>query len=480
MRLLTTDTIELEDFLGPPSRPYAILSHVWNKPEEVRYEDLLLGNQKNGYGYLKILKLCKIAKNGHPGLFDALEYAWIDTCCINTRETGEQSSAFYSMYKWYEDSKVCLVFLPDVKASCLPENMIGVRQQPGCAAFVEEDFLRSKWFTRGWTLQELLAPRTVLFYNSDFQFIGCKSRYTNIGLFDLFLRATGTQESVLSLGLRSTSTCIAQRMSWASYRETTEPEDVAYCLLGIFDIRMSLYYGEGAIEAFSRLQQKIIKKYLDESIFAWKLESEAEMTYGIRSNFLAATPKAFANCHNISIETNRKGRPSSLVKKPGGLEFEMRLPPSFRPRRKTQWFCIYPLACMLVSDGGERRSCCLKILVQDESASRQFDGIQPKKAQRTGLVLLDPMQERRAMWQALGWEEPKLLNLSALERSFYNYGESSDRPLQSPAQVNALQRFGTQILGLSHKPKRAKTIRLYFQHDSSLGIASPSSSSWNK
>ncbi len=128
----------------------------------------------------------------------------------------------------------------------------------------ESIFLKSKWFSRGWTLQELVAPHTVLFFDSDWLFFGTKE-----SLKSGIEGRTGIPQRILDDSTRFQSCSIACRMSWAATRQTTRIEDTAYCLLGIFDIHMPLLYGEGEA-AFTRLQEEICRKTTDMSLFAWK------------------------------------------------------------------------------------------------------------------------------------------------------------------------------------------------------------------
>lgn len=175
------------------------------------------------------------------------------SCCIDKTSSAELTEAINSMFRWYKKSEVCYVYLSDV-SSC---------------DYILEQFKKARWFQRGWTLQELIAPDNVIFYSKEWHQFGTKaglsafiSDITNIG--PLFLD---------SENLASAS--IAQKMSWASKRETSRPEDIAYCLLGIFDVNMPLIYGEGT-KAFLRLQEEIMTTYpYDFTIFAWgELASE--------------------------------------------------------------------------------------------------------------------------------------------------------------------------------------------------------------
>jgi hypothetical protein len=223
MYLLHTQDLVLHSFQG--SLPeYAILSHTWDDVE-VEFNELRqsFGSLQSHTGYRKISKACSLAAR------DGYGYIWIDTCCIDKSSSAELSEAINSMFALYRDSARCYAYLSDI-----PFNNA-------------EHVAESRWFTRGWTLQELLAPETVHFYSSEWKKIGSKT-----SLQDQIAKATGIPEPVLSSINEIWSCSIACRMSWAAKRKTTRIEDKAYCLLGIFGVNMPLLYGESE-KAFSRL-----------------------------------------------------------------------------------------------------------------------------------------------------------------------------------------------------------------------------------
>ena len=185
-------------------------------------------------------------------LKDELEWVWIDTCCIDKSSSAELSESINSMYRWYQAASVCYVYMSDVAASGpMPPRMS------------KQDFCKSKWFSRGWTLQELIAPPYLEFYASGWIELG-----TRISLLDWIQEATGINRSVLASHRNPFDLSIGERMSWASERETTREEDMAYCLLGIFGVNMPLLYGEGR-GAFLRLQEEILKQQEDYTILCW-------------------------------------------------------------------------------------------------------------------------------------------------------------------------------------------------------------------
>ena len=204
------------------------------------------------------------------------------------RSSAELSEAINSMFRWYQEASVCVVFLADVPSSRFDE---------------------SSWFTRGWTLQELLAPDKVLFYDNNwhaFGYIGrsipslVRSQPVGRDLADEVSIITGVPSEDLELFQpKKSRTCIAQRMSWAARRTTTRLEDEAYSLLGVFDINMLLLYGEGC-RAFARLQEEIIKRSTDDSIFAWTAERKAMASRNTRyMGILTPSPNNFKNGSNI-------------------------------------------------------------------------------------------------------------------------------------------------------------------------------------
>ncbi|KAF2108494.1 heterokaryon incompatibility protein-domain-containing protein, partial [Lophiotrema nucula] len=249
MRLLNVRTFRVKDFTDPDIPPYAILSHVWiqrrktmKEPPEPTLQDMWTGKAKELVGFRKIYHAASQA------IKENLGYIWVDTVCIDKTNSTELFEAINSMFRWYAEARTCYAYLADVHEIA--------------------DLSRSAWFTRGWTLQEMLAPQNVAFYSAGWHFLGHRA---DLSLEKPILEATGIleeQKSVLqSFDLGSWS--IAERMSWASRRRTTRKEDLAYCLLGIFGVNMPLLYGEGESAAFIRLQGEIMKVSDDHSLFAW-------------------------------------------------------------------------------------------------------------------------------------------------------------------------------------------------------------------
>lgn len=237
MRLLNTQTFRLEEFIGQRKPPYAILSHTWGE-DEVLFEDVQessVQRWKTRPAGVKIVTAARLA------LFQGYTYIWIDTCCIDKRSSSELSEAINSMYRWYEESALCFAYLSDISGGS------------------PDDLAKSRWFTRGWTLQELIAPKTVFFYDSDWLELG--SRQDLLGAISAI---TGISSAILKRGSESYPArlgdfSISEKMLWAAGRETKKEEDMAYCLMGLFGVNMPLLYGEGK-KAFRRLQQEILRQ----------------------------------------------------------------------------------------------------------------------------------------------------------------------------------------------------------------------------
>ena len=268
MRLLNTRTHEFKEFFEANIPRYAILSHTWTD-SEVSYKEFRKGPNQESVSYRKIINACDLARDRN------LDWIWIDTCCIDKRSSAELAEAINSMFKWYRKSHVCYVYLNDVAYGRQP-------WQP--PSYMLEEFKQSRWFKRGWTLQELLASTNVSFHNQDWNFLGDKH-----GLSSYISEVTGIHAPYLDGTWDVRDASVACKMSWASYRKTTRPEDIAYSLLGLFDVNMPLLYGEGGTKAFVRLQLEIIKKSDDETIFAWYYGENPN-----RTGMLALTPAAFA------------------------------------------------------------------------------------------------------------------------------------------------------------------------------------------
>ncbi|KAF2186699.1 HET-domain-containing protein, partial [Zopfia rhizophila CBS 207.26] len=200
-----------------------------------------------------------------------------DRCCIDKSSSAELSEAINSMYRWYNNAKVCYAYLVDV-----PDDTDARKK--------DSAFQKSRWFTRGWTLQELLAPRDFVFYSKGWVELGRKE-----ALRERIAETTQIDKTALIFcDLRSFS--VAQKIAWASNRVTTRGEDAAYSLLGIVGVNMLLLYGEGSEKAFLRLQEEIMKYSDDQSLFAW-FDSSHEDSAAM--GLIAKSPWEFRNCSSI-------------------------------------------------------------------------------------------------------------------------------------------------------------------------------------
>jgi hypothetical protein len=235
MRLLSltsNNTFTLTEFFGDDIPRYSILSHTWgNDSEEVTFGDLMkdAGQSKSHLiGYKKLL-FC-----GQQARRHGIAYFWVDTCCIDKSSSSELSEAINSMFKWYSVAEKCFIYLSDVSMHDY-----------------EDTFGKSRWFTRGWTLQELLAPREAEFFSHETEWIGTKNSFER-----QIHETTGISIQALR-GNPLSQFPLKERLSWAHNRVTKREEDGAYCLLGILDISMPLIYGEGKEKALLRVHRLI-------------------------------------------------------------------------------------------------------------------------------------------------------------------------------------------------------------------------------
>jgi hypothetical protein len=287
MRLINTSTYQFEEFPDERNVEYAILSHRWEE-EEVLFQDWDWTPQKGLVkprqlkGFYKIRKCCEEAR--HNGL----KYAWVDTCCIDKKSSAELQEAINSMFRWYKSAKICYAYLSDVST------------EPNATA----ELISSKWFTRGWTLQELIAPTQLTFFSHPWKCIGPRGKFKA-----QIQSSTRIPRRILNYGFRGLeedNVLIAQAMNWAKDRQTTRVEDRAYSLLGIFGVFIPMLYGEGE-RSFIRLQAALLERSGDQSIFAWD---------GISSpcGLLAASPDNFRHAWEKSAKAFfPRCRPSSVT-----------------------------------------------------------------------------------------------------------------------------------------------------------------------
>jgi hypothetical protein len=256
MRLLNTRTLKLRTFVPTEVPDYAILSHRWEKLGEVTFKDItecpisdMNSPARLLRGFSKVEGACKLATK------DRYDWIWIDSCCIDKESSADVEKAINSMWTYYTKSNVCYVYMADI---------LDYKAGRGIS------FRNSEWFTRGWTLQELIAPVFVQFFAADWSSIGTKlERHEEIAEITTINSHLLAQEK--SIDIYTT----AERFSWAAHRQVTQEEDEAYSLLGLFQIHMPMRYGEGRARAFARLQEAIYLSTRDDSIFLFRYSPHA-------------------------------------------------------------------------------------------------------------------------------------------------------------------------------------------------------------
>ena len=342
MRLLNVNSRKLEEFFNKPVPAYAILSHIWGE-DEIVYQDFQQSdrllqllrevrvlpssptqlNQKPAIplsrlrnettldslkphsslpSYVKIDGCCAQA------IKDGYSYVWIDTICIDKSSSAELSEAINSMYKWYAKALVCYVYLSDVASTFDPLDELE-----------SADFRISRWFTRGWTLQELLAPQQLEFFTSSWSNIAVVTKtfslpgYNHDPMLSLLTTITKIRRVYLSLTKRLQDAPVCQRMAWAAQRQTTRLEDEAYCLLGLFGINMPLLYGEGT-KAFMRLQEQLMQVSADDTLFCWGLDLFHGIPAQVQwSGLLASSPIWFSGLQDTSLELDLQHQTSHYM-----------------------------------------------------------------------------------------------------------------------------------------------------------------------
>ena len=319
MWLIDVGSLELRFFNNPPEE-YVILSHTWGDNEvlfqDMKAEDKSLARGKKGWE--KIQYTCDQARKNR------YQYAWIDSCCIDKSSSAELSEAINSMFRWYNEASCCYAYLEDYE---IPR---GAGRRGGSSGVEFEVTLerlaRCRWFTRGWTLQELIAPRNMVFYGRGWSQLGTKET-----LQHMLSEITGVDEEVLELMEYMFDLPAGRRMSWAARRETTREEDMAYCLLGIFNVNIPLLYGEGD-RAFVRLQEEIVRRHNDVSLFAWRQEEPVPLYRGLFAQF----PSEFAHCAHLVARTTTDGffSGSRLAMTDDGLAITPRSPSKEEKERK--------------------------------------------------------------------------------------------------------------------------------------------------
>lgn len=366
MRLVNTSTLELESF--PYRVPeYAILSHTWDE-RELLFEDVRGGLASWGArpGAMKVLRSCARA------LMDGFQYIWIDTCCIDKSSSAELSESINSMFNWYAGAGACYAFLSDAKKGT--------------------DLSNCRWFSRGWTLQELISPPTVQFFDRDWMYLGDR-----LSLIDELVTITRIDRPMLaqerfSVGRNPVthhstveylleSYTISRRMSWAAGRHTQRQEDESYCLMGLFGVNMPLLYGEGP-KAFKRLQEEIVKQSDDQSILAYR---QKRMSFDIAQLF-SDDPALFLP----NVEQNIHAGKSKMYSAHGGLSVQLLICPCIlKGALVGESIMLGILDCVVDSDYLSRPAILLQQSYKDDKS--RYWRLWP-----TTLYLVEPNLEGRA------------------------------------------------------------------------------------
>lgn len=369
MWVLDTKTLVLCEFDPERIPQYAILSHTWG-PQEVSFQEMQMfavtrqNPPDKRLGFEKIKRCCELAR------YQQYSYLWVDTCCIDKKSSAELSEAINSMYGWYAKSAICYAYLSDHSGGTGGSGL-------------GQTFEKSRWWLRGWTLQELLAPDRLLFYDRDWRFLGNK--------YDLVTQisaASGIEEGYIQDRGLIHKASIATRMSWACKRQTTRPEDEGYCLLGLFRVHLPLLYGEGR-NAFLRLQYEIARHSNDESLFAWH-------TNDPQSGIFATSSSAFARSGDISpLTTPELDRaPYTITNRGLSIEAEFRILPfrylqppvgcQFTSGASSFTYVLLPLRCarkgvqerpftiILQSDSRKSLSTFVRLLPEEDHVHEKY------------------------------------------------------------------------------------------------------------
>ncbi len=315
-----------------------ILSHVWDESKELEmtFQNIQRihercassGEDPRDLVNTKIRKCCELGER------HGYKWAWIDTCCIDKSSSAELMETINAMYQYYALCLVCYVYLPDFWDHDNPEKIrYSMRHtlKPHTQLLV-----KTRWQQRGWTLQELIAPRIVHFLSSYWEYLGTKN-----DLADGLERGLGIPASVLRHEQSPLEFSVAQRMSWAANRKTTRPEDEAYSLLGLFGIKMPTLYGEGS-KAFQRLQEEIIKQTGDSTLFAWgvsaSLDNLRDYPNHAQTGLLASGPFDFSSSRGIQIQKSSNVSQSThiLIRPPLTL-WTLASPSAYRVSHNASW-----------------------------------------------------------------------------------------------------------------------------------------------
>ncbi|KAG2043149.1 heterokaryon incompatibility protein-domain-containing protein [Suillus americanus] len=253
---------------------YAILSHRWLDSGEPTYEEMKAGTLAAGPGYEKLKNFCREARQYK------VDFAWSDTCCIDKSSSTELDESIRSMFRWYRNSEICIVHL--AKSTTI------------------KDILLDEWTERGWTLQELLAPFYIKFFNKYWKPMtndsNDKRKEATTEILQTLEKATGIPRDEIYWQFNPGPSKVDERMTWAARRKTTRVEDVAYSLMGIFDVSLQIAYGEGGDRAFCRLIEAIMQAG-NPSVLNWKGAAAKHHT----SDAIPRSPRSFLDRRELKL-----------------------------------------------------------------------------------------------------------------------------------------------------------------------------------
>ncbi|KAF7935209.1 uncharacterized protein EAE97_008116 [Botrytis byssoidea] len=399
MRLLNVHTRQVKDFTATKIPRYAILSHTWGR-DEVLFQDLTNSEHKKKNGYAKIEGCCRQA------IIDGFDFVWIDTCCIDKSSSAELSESINSMYAWYEKAAVCYIYLIDVPSAQDPYR-------------IDSAFRKSRWFTRGWTLQELLAPSKIVFFDQEWDMIfndsvmaeheDRKSRRADLPRQRMVLleeiTGIGTKYFEIEFGEASAQIASGCKFSWAAMRETTRPEDAAYCLLGLLQVNMPLLYGEGS-KAFQRLQEEVFKKNQDLSILAWGFdmtwrETSLRTNMGLRSYGILAPSSYYFKKFPVSLSkfTNHLKLATHSMMTNLGLNINL---PLMCINSSLGIYLAFISGWAIARLGNKHEAFVLPLLKREDQLFERLPGSPPVIS-----VTLTKGSNRRIKWKSIYLIEPK-------------------------------------------------------------------------
>lgn len=383
-RLISTSTYKLyengdAELDGSPN--YAILSHRWGT-KEVTFQDLTdkvwRRDNLDAEQMKKIREACKKARDRET----PIEWLWCDTCCIDKTSSEELFRSLNAMFEWYRKATVCYAYLEDVKWDPIRKQM---------SKSVGNPSQESVWFERGWTLQELVAPRFMEFFDRNWNFMGTRDDLSN-----KLQSVTGITKDYLTGAKSFKEASVATRIGWMAGRTTTEIEDIAYSMLGLLDISMPIYYGEG-VRCFMRLQRTLMETSSDESLFAWTIPADGLTCYRKdgktpiwapdRWGLLAPSPDCFRRYRDLVVLPHLY-----VLRPPGGYRRVQHGTQFVVPMVKNEFINVFgrlrsqvtfPLNCWIENDNGKPDGINLELRIDGNVYWRyQCDDVVKKRGSK--------------------------------------------------------------------------------------------------